>query len=173
MASLLLHACSLAVHASCLSVITPAIGRRDAIASLLAGAALSSPAAATAATPTEADVAFAVAQIAACKAAMRTIENLARYDAWADAVPLMRRPPLSAFAASAAALATGPGLSAEQKQTFAVDAVAVSAVLTGISGLEEALGAQEAKEARTYARQAAAGLDQLLDVCRSAGLFDE
>jgi hypothetical protein len=124
---------------------------------------------ASAASTTAADVAYAVADVAACKAAVRTIENLARYESFRDAAGLTTRPPLTSFGAAVLVLSEAPGLNNDQKQEVGSAGIEV---LTSLSGLTKSLRAEDALGARANARRAQAGLDQVLASCRQAGLYD-
>ena len=128
-----------------------------------------SPMRASATVSTDADVAYAVAEVAASRAAVRAIENLAQYDSFGDALSLTRRRPLLSFGAAAVTLTAAQDFSLEQKQVIGSASIDVLASLRSLAG---SLEDQDAKGAQRQARLADTGLDQILKVCKAGGLYD-
>ena len=124
-------------------------------------------AAAAAATTTEADVAYAIADIVACREYTRRVLNLVRAQAFADAKPILARPPISSFSAAVAVVTQGPSaLDAEQRAGILASPFAAS-----IAELADAIAAEDLPRARSAAKVAAKAHDQVLEVCTSAGLL--
>lgn len=122
---------------------------------------------AAAATTTEADVAYAIADIVACREYTRRVLNLVRAQAFADAKPILARPPISSFSAAVAVVTQGPSaLDAEQRAGILASPFAAS-----IAELADAIAAEDLPRARSAAKVAAKALDQVLEVCASAGLL--
>ena len=138
---------------------------RDAV--LFGGVVCGRPARALAAV-TEADVAYAVADIAAAKAAVQMVENLAFYEEYRDARPLTAKPPLSSFGVNTHTLGEGPGLSSEQKDSVAS---VREEVLESLRDLADSLRAEDRRGVRKSVRRAEDGLNQILAACRAAGLY--
>ena len=123
---------------------------------------------AEAAAVPSAEVAYAVADLVACAAALRTLLNLVRYEDWRDAGPLVRRPPLSSFGASLATVADASELSPEQRASAVL---AAGGVRERLSELFSAIRDEDRTRAMAAAREAGTGVAQIIAVCTSAGLL--
>ena len=130
--------------------------RRAAL--LLAGAA-TIPSRATCTAIGDADEAYAVAEIIACREYLRAVTNLARSKAFAEARPALNKPPFSSVGAAADQLASRVDGIAEQKVALA----------TSLQSLASALGAEDGKLVRAASQDAAQALDAMIVLLTTAG----
>ena len=117
---------------------------------------------------TASDVAYAVAEIVACRVAVRTVLNLVRSQDWQDSAPLMRKPPISTFQRRADTVANGPSsLNAEQRALIKQKAVPIGEAL---DALAESIEREDVAQSKIDAKAAAAALDEVLAQLSSVGL---
>mgnify|MGYP006154704823 CR=1 FL=1 len=135
--------------------------RRGVVLSV-AGLQCSSAAQASVAA-TQAEVAYAIGDLFACQAAVRTISNLVRYEAWEDAAPLMTRPPISSFGVAAATVVGD--LNDEQRDL----ADAATVVLSRLHELAAAIEAQDRARAMAATREASSALIPIIAACQLMG----
>ena len=116
-----------------------------------------------------ADVAYALGDLFACRAAFDTVYRLLLAKDFEDASPLLFRPPIARFEGSLTQVVTAPGLAPE-------DRVAISAlrldVGRSIDELTTALEEQDAKAGRRFAKAARSSLDEILSRCEAGGLLE-
>ena len=147
----------------------PMMGRRVAARLLLGSSVLAKPlTAACDAPPLSADLAYAIAEMAACRTYVGAVLNRVRADDFETALPQMSRPPLSNFGTAALAVAAASNFDAVQKEAIESSR---SRVLDNLSTMKTAIRAQEKVPARTAAKAAQAELDVILSTCTEAGLL--
>ena len=144
------------------------LGRRDALTFLGSGSLLPLLAPTAADASSEADVAYALADLVACRAAFDTVYRLLLSSDFEDASPLLFKPPIARFDLSITELVAGPG-------PDALDRLAINAIRPGVDRmvgeLADALAAQDAKAGRTHAKRARAALDEILSICEAGGML--
>ena len=109
-----------------------------------------------------------MAEIVACRVAVRTVLNLVRSQDWQDSAPLMRKPPISTFQRRADTVANGPSsLNAEQRALIKQKAVPIGEAL---DALAESIEREDVAQSKIDAKAAAAALDEVLAQLSSVGL---
>lgn len=135
--------------------------RRAALLHVLAGsAALCVPPGANAAV-SDADAAYAAAEIVACREYLRAVTNLARAQAFEEARPALFRPPFSQVNGAVDALTDRVEGLNEQNAALSVS----------LRNLAAALKAEDWKQARAASRDAAEALDAMKGLLTTAGLL--
>lgn len=137
---------------------------------LVAGAAALAIPADASAENSSADVAYAVADIVACRVYTRTVLNLVRDGAFQEARATLSRPPFTSYLEAAEIVTESPasGLSIQSR-----DAIKTKPLSVRLSRLTEAIIAEDLTSARAEAKALAALLDDVLIILGDGGLYSK
>lgn len=117
--------------------------------------------------PSAAEVRYAVAEVVACQAYLRTVVNLVRDRAFEYALPYLSGPPFSTFASAANVLSKGPTPVLRHEGV-----VLASEVLASFMALRAAVQGEDGKAARAAAKAAQGAIDDILVQCKDAGVLE-